>query len=75
MIRLLSFVTAPAAVAAVLAIGGAAQGGDVPLWAQHVQNYGGGISNGVRSRLVGRGFRSRQAASLRSPDQFPRVDP
>src|SRR5439155_2355601 len=69
MFRFLRFVTALAAGAAVLAFGGAAQGGDAPLWIQHVQNYDGGISNGVRSRLEApavqsSGFVSAQPATL-----------
>ncbi len=69
MFRFRSFVTALAAGAAVLAIGGAAQGSDAPLWVQHVQNYDGGISNGVRSRLEARavqtsGFVGAQPAAL-----------
>jgi hypothetical protein len=40
-----------AAAGAVMVIGAGAQAADPPLWIQHVQNYDGGISNGVRERL------------------------
>jgi hypothetical protein len=41
-----------AAAGAVLFVGAGAQAADPPLWIQHVQNYDGGISNGVRARLA-----------------------
>ena len=40
-----------AAIGAIMVVGAGAQAADPPLWIQHVQNYDGGISNGVRARL------------------------
>jgi hypothetical protein len=44
-----------AVLGGAIAIGqGSAQAAQPPLWAQHVRNYDGGISNGVRARLAAR---------------------
>jgi hypothetical protein len=41
-----------AAAGAVMVVGAGTQAAAPPLWAQHVQNYDGGISNGVRARFA-----------------------
>jgi hypothetical protein len=51
MLRTLRW-TLVCAIIAALTMGAAARGASPPLWVKHIQNYNGGISNGVRARLA-----------------------
>jgi hypothetical protein len=68
------------AAGALMLVGGGAQAANPPLWAQHVQNYDGGISNGVRERLAAvtvrsTGLTAPTAAALNNVQMNADCDP
>lgn len=52
MSRMARTVVAAAMISAVLGVPAAGQAGSKPLWLRHIENFPGGISNGVRARVV-----------------------
>jgi hypothetical protein len=74
MLRCFRWVLALAILVAALTAGTTARGASPPLWVKHIQNYDGGISNGVRARPVS-GFVAAAIATLENVQMNADGDP
>ena len=80
MLRCFRWALACAILVAALTAGTTAQGANPPLWVKHIQNYDGGISNGVRARLAASevrvsGFVSAATTALQNVQMNADSDP